>query len=446
MPDLPQQIEEAVRAIRDRSDRRPAVGVILGTGLGSLVDQIATEATIEYEAIPHFPRSTAVGHTGRLVCRRLQGLGWWPWRGGSMPTRGYSFRQITFPVRLMKALGAEILIVSNACGGMNPHYELGDIVVIDDHINLMHGNPLIGINDDSLGPRFPDMSCPYDPELIRRALAVARREDFVAHKGIYVAVTGPNLETRAEYRFLRRNRAPTWWACPPCPRSSSPSTPVCGCWGSRSSPTCASPTRWSRRTWPPSSPPRGRRSRGSPSWSKRPSARWGDAVTGDAVLLVFVRAPERGQVKTRLAADIGADAALAVYERLGLHTVDAARALGGLVRVRICHTPDGAGDAVAEWLGEGVEYRGQGDGDLGQRMARAFADAFAEGAERVLIVGSDLPDLTTDLLRDAIAGLDEQPAVLGPARRRRLPSSWDCADRCRSSSATCPGAPTGCWR
>ena len=116
---------------------------------------------------------------------------------------GYTHRQITFPVRVMKALGAGMLIVSNACGGMNPQYEQGEIMVIEDHINLMLGNPLIGVNDERLGPRFPDMSAPYDPDLIRRALAISRRENFVAHKGVYVGVTGPNLETRAEYRFLR---------------------------------------------------------------------------------------------------------------------------------------------------------------------------------------------------------------------------------------------------
>jgi purine-nucleoside phosphorylase len=116
---------------------------------------------------------------------------------------GYSLQQITFPVRVMKALGADLLIVSNACGGMNPFYHPGDIVVIDDHINLMSDNPLIGINDDRLGPRFPDMCQPYDPLLIERSLEIARRENFAAHRGVYVAVTGPNLETRAEYRFLR---------------------------------------------------------------------------------------------------------------------------------------------------------------------------------------------------------------------------------------------------
>jgi uncharacterized protein len=142
----------------------------------------------------------------------------------------------------------------------------------------------------------------------------------------------------------------------------------------------------------------------------------GDAGAGDAVVLIFVRAPERGRVKTRLAADIGNDAALAVYERLGRHTVAVARSLGRAVRVRVCHTPDDAGDAVAAWLGDGVEYRGQDDGDLGQRMGRAFADAFEDGAERVVIVGSDLPGLTPDLLRDALALLGGHPAVLGPAR------------------------------
>ena len=116
---------------------------------------------------------------------------------------GYSYAQITFPVRVMRALGAELLIVSNACGGMNPQYARGDIMVIEDHINLMNGNPLIGVNDDRLGPRFPDMSAPYDRRLIDRALGIARQENFAAHKGVYVAVTGPNLETRAEYRFLR---------------------------------------------------------------------------------------------------------------------------------------------------------------------------------------------------------------------------------------------------
>jgi purine-nucleoside phosphorylase len=171
--------------------------------LGSLAAQIRTEASLEYESIPHFPRSTSVGHAGQLVCGELEGVTVVAMEGRFHAYEGYSYGQITFPVRVMKALGAGLLIVSNACGGMNPRYALGDIVVIEDHINLMPGNPLIGVNDDSLGPRFPDMSAPYDPVLIDLAMAISRREDFVAHKGVYVAVTGPNLETRAEYRFLR---------------------------------------------------------------------------------------------------------------------------------------------------------------------------------------------------------------------------------------------------
>jgi purine-nucleoside phosphorylase len=133
----------------------------------------------------------------------LQGVALAAMEGRFHAYEGYSHRQITFPVRVMKALGADLLIVSNACGGMNPQFGKGDIMVIEDHINLMYDNPLIGVNDDSLGPRFPDMIEPYDRQLVDRALAIARREDFVAHKGVYVAVTGPNLETRAEYRFLR---------------------------------------------------------------------------------------------------------------------------------------------------------------------------------------------------------------------------------------------------
>lgn len=203
MHNLLDQVREAVEAIRRTWSGEPRVGVILGTGLGSLAEQIQTEAELPYESIPHFPRSTTVGHTGQLVCGRLEGVPVVAMEGRFHAYEGYSYRQITFPVRVMKALGAETLIVSNACGGMNPQYEQGDIMVIEDHINLMSGNPLVGVNDDRLGPRFPDMSAPYDRQLICRALAIARRENFTAHKGVYVAVTGPNLETRAEYRFLR---------------------------------------------------------------------------------------------------------------------------------------------------------------------------------------------------------------------------------------------------
>ena len=197
------QVDEAVAEIRRHCTTQPRAAIVLGTGLGGLASQIETEWSAPYEELPHFPRSTSIGHSGRLVCGTLEGVPIVAMEGRFHAYEGYDYARITFPIRVIKALGAELLIVSNACGGMNPHYQCGDIMVIDDHINLMGGNPLIGINDDRLGPRFPDMSQPYDAALIDRALAIARRENFVAHRGVYVAVTGPNLETRAEYRFLR---------------------------------------------------------------------------------------------------------------------------------------------------------------------------------------------------------------------------------------------------
>lgn len=203
MMDLFTSIQEAAAQVRRHWADQPEVGIILGTGLGSTAQEIVPEAVLPYEQIPHFPRSTVIGHSGQLVCGRLQGLPVVAMEGRFHAYEGYSFQQITFPVRVMKALGAKVLIVSNAGGGLNPQFRQGDIVVIEDHINLLPGNPLVGVHDDRLGPRFPDMSAPYDRELMEVALAIARREDFVAHKGVYVAVLGPNLETRAEYRFLR---------------------------------------------------------------------------------------------------------------------------------------------------------------------------------------------------------------------------------------------------
>ena len=197
------QIEEAATAIREKWDKTPHAGIILGTGLGSLVEKVDVEATIDYGDIPHFPQSTATSHAGRLVCGMLSGLPVMAMEGRFHMYEGYSLKQITLPVRVFQAMGAELLVVSNACGGMNPYYKEGEIMLIDDHINLLGDNPLIGINDDRLGPRFPDMCQPYDQELIERALEIARKENFVAHKGVFVAVAGPNLETRAEYRFLR---------------------------------------------------------------------------------------------------------------------------------------------------------------------------------------------------------------------------------------------------
>ena len=203
MQELAAQIDEAAAAVRACWSGTPRVGIILGTGLATFTDQIDEEAAISYEAIPHFPRSTALGHSGRLVCGTVEGTPVVTMDGRFHLYEGYSLQQITLPVRVMKALGIETLIVSNASGGLNPYLAAGDIVVIEDHINLMGANPLVGINDDSLGPRFPDMSQPYDRTLIDRALEIARLEDFSATKGVYVALCGPNYETRAEYRFLR---------------------------------------------------------------------------------------------------------------------------------------------------------------------------------------------------------------------------------------------------
>ncbi|WP_153559046.1 purine-nucleoside phosphorylase [Roseimaritima sediminicola] len=203
MLDLFDKIQDAKAAIEQVWDRRPRAAIILGTGLGGLVEEIDVEATLEYGDIPHFPGSTATSHRGRLVCGMLQGLPVVAMEGRFHMYEGYPLKQITLPVRLFKALGAELLIVSNACGGLNPYYQSGDIMVIEDHLNLMGDNPLIGVNDDRLGPRFPDMCEPYDQQLIDRVLDVARRENITAYKGVFAAVAGPNLETRAEYRFLR---------------------------------------------------------------------------------------------------------------------------------------------------------------------------------------------------------------------------------------------------
>jgi purine-nucleoside phosphorylase len=203
MLDLAEKIDEAAQFIRNAWDQTPTVGLILGTGLGGFAQEIATDTKIPYESIPHFPHSTVESHAGQLVCGRLEGVPVVAMEGRFHIYEGYSYKQVTFPVRVMKALGISTLVVSNACGGMNPQHRKGDILVIEDHINLMYGNPLFGVNDDKLGPRFPDMLEPYDQKLVDRALTVARRNDIVAHRGVYVAVTGPNLETRAEYRFLR---------------------------------------------------------------------------------------------------------------------------------------------------------------------------------------------------------------------------------------------------
>src|SRR6476619_172381 len=203
MQHLRSQIDEATAFVHGRWDGRPRCGIILGSGLGSVGEAIELEAAIDYGDVPHFLKSTAVGHRGRLVCGKLSGVPVVAMQGRVHCYEGYSAERATFPVRGMIALGVELLIVSNAAGGLNPNFACGDIMVIDDHINLLNRNPLIGVNDDQLGPRFPDMGAPYDRRLGDYALAIARREDFVCHRGVYAAMLGPTYETRAEIRMLR---------------------------------------------------------------------------------------------------------------------------------------------------------------------------------------------------------------------------------------------------
>ena len=197
------QIQETVRFIRGKVVDTPRVGVILGTGLGGLGEKIDQAHPISYEEIPHFPRSTVEGHKGQLVFGKIGGKPVVVMEGRFHFYEGYSLAQVTYPVRVMRSLGAEVLIVSNAAGGMNPKFTAGDLMVIADQINLMGVNPLIGPNDERLGIRFPDMSAPYDEKLIMLAEKIAQAAGTRLHRGVYVAVTGPNLETKAEYRFLR---------------------------------------------------------------------------------------------------------------------------------------------------------------------------------------------------------------------------------------------------
>lgn len=198
-----ENIQRAVDQVREKTDMVPEVALILGTGLGGLAQEIDCGAEISYTDIPGFPLSTVETHAGRLLFGELGGKKVVAMQGRFHLYEGYSMQQITFPVRIMRALGAASLIVSNAGGGMNPLWSAGDLVLISDHINLLGDNPLIGINDDSLGPRFPDMSAAYDPELREIARAVALDQKLTLREGVYVALPGPNLETAAEYRFLR---------------------------------------------------------------------------------------------------------------------------------------------------------------------------------------------------------------------------------------------------
>ena len=196
-------IAEAVRAVQARTTLVPDVAIILGTGLGALADDVAVETRIPYGEIPGFPLSTVESHAGQLLVGTLAGRRVVAMQGRFHRYEGYTLAQIAFPVRVLRQLGARTLVVSNACGGMHPLWSPGDLMLIADHINLLGDNPLVGPNDDALGPRFPDMSQPYDAGLRALARAVALQQGTVLREGVYVAVPGPNLETRAEYRMLR---------------------------------------------------------------------------------------------------------------------------------------------------------------------------------------------------------------------------------------------------
>lgn len=203
MQGLRQQLEETTAFIRQHTRVEPEVGIILGTGLGALAKEIDTDAVLPYEEIPHFARSTVEFHAGKLLFGTLGGKRVMAMQGRFHYYEGYTMQQITYPVRLMKHLGAHTLVVSSASGCLNPLFRPGQIVIITDHINLLGDNPLRGVNDESFGPRFPDMSEPYSRALIALAEQVAMEEQIWVQKGVYVAMTGPSLETAAEYRFLR---------------------------------------------------------------------------------------------------------------------------------------------------------------------------------------------------------------------------------------------------
>lgn len=205
MSDLYEQVKESAAFIKTRTKVKPSFGIVLGSGLGGLAAKIKVAARVPYGEIPNFPVSTVAGlHAGNLIVGTLSGKRIVAMEGRVHYYEGYTMRQVAFPIQVMKALGARSVILTSAVGGMNPHLDLGDIVVITDHINMMGDNPLIGPNDDRIGPRFPDMSEPYNRKYIKRLEATAVDRKIPVKRAVIVAVAGPNLETAAEYRFLRQ--------------------------------------------------------------------------------------------------------------------------------------------------------------------------------------------------------------------------------------------------
>ena len=199
-----EQIKEAANYIKRQGVENPTIGIVLGTGLGNLALEIDAEKTIEYADIPNFPVSTVESHSGRLIYGNLGGKKVLAMQGRFHYYEGYNGKEITFPIRVMKILGIEKLLISNAAGTVNPDFKKGSLMLIDDHINMLPDNPLRGKNLDELGPRFPDMSQPYDKEMNDLLKEIAVEQRIILHEGVYTPVAGPNLETRAEYRFLRR--------------------------------------------------------------------------------------------------------------------------------------------------------------------------------------------------------------------------------------------------
>lgn len=196
------EINDAVAFIKSKYNEQPSVGIILGSGLGSFVDEIERESEINYEDIPHFPVSTVEGHSGKLIFGSLGGKKVVAMAGRFHYYEGYTTQEVVFPIRVLKYLGVQTLVISNAAGGLNTAYKVGDLMIIKDHISMLTLNPLIGKNEKEFGPRFPDMSEPYQYQLIEKAKKIAQENHIVLNEGVYVGVTGPTFETRAEYRML----------------------------------------------------------------------------------------------------------------------------------------------------------------------------------------------------------------------------------------------------
>lgn len=200
---LIEQLQQSLEYIRTRCNKDASIGIILGSGLSNLAQQIVAEESIPYEDIPHFPVSTVAGHTGRLIFGTLGGVPVWVMSGRFHYYEGYTPQQVAYPVRVMRMLGVQTLLLSNAAGGVHPAFNVGDLMIIRDHISFFQVNPLLGKNEEALGTRFPDMSEPYNKDLINRVKAIAAEQQIALHEGVYLGVTGPTFETRAEYKMIR---------------------------------------------------------------------------------------------------------------------------------------------------------------------------------------------------------------------------------------------------